>query len=86
MEILLGLAILGLIVAPVILVKCFIKENASLHDRLAARSLDEFNYFKKVYPKEVEAYSKKLDEEADKLPDTRRSPEQIAADDMAMRS
>ena len=86
MEYLLGLAILGLIVAPVILVRCFIKENASLHDRLAAKSLEEFKYFKEVYPKEVELYNKKIDEEADNLPDTRRSPEQIARDEMAMRS
>lgn len=66
MEYLLALAIVGLIVSPVILVRVAIKQNSDLHDRLAAKSFEDYKYYKTGYPEEVKAYKKKLEED-DKL-------------------
>lgn len=62
MEYLLALAIVGLIAGPVILVRVAIKQNADLHDRLAAKSLEDYKYFKEGYPEEVKAYRKATEE------------------------
>ena len=65
MEILLGLAILGLTVSPLIIMRYAIKQNADLHDRLAAKSMDEYKYYRDQYPKEVAAWDKKRGEDED---------------------
>ena len=59
MEILLGMAILGLVAEAVLITRMFQKQIADLNDRLATKSIEEYKYYKEVYPKEVEAEEKK---------------------------
>ena len=62
MEYILALAVVGLVVGPIVIVRYAIKQNADLHDRLAAKSLEDYKYFKEGYPEEVKAYRKAAEE------------------------
>ena len=59
MEILLGMAIIGLVAEAVIIVRLFQKQIEVLNDRLASKSIEEFKYYQTVYPKEVKAEEEK---------------------------
>ncbi len=57
--VLLGLAIAGLVVSPLILNKAQTKTIQDLNDRIAAKDLEQFKYWNEVYPKAVADQGKK---------------------------
>jgi len=79
--ILLALAIVGLVASPIILTRLHQKIEMDLNDRLGAKSLEDYKYWREVYPRAVE--KEEVKEKARNEMKKKLSPADLAAHEMA---